>query len=137
MDKPLVLVVDDELSFRLFLKTLFETGGFEAVMARNGDEAMDRAKGRRPDLVVLDVMMPLQGGLETYRRLREDPGLAGVPVIMLSAVAARTFSHALTMLGLDGTALPEPFAYVEKPPRPETLLGLAQSAAAVGRQPLA
>lgn len=128
----LVLVVDDDLSFRFFLKALFETDGHEAVAARNGAEGLETARKRRPDLVVLDVMMPGGGGLPMYRAMQADPALRSVPVIMLSGVGGATFAHGLSMCqaadGDGNTEVNEPFAYVEKPPRPERLLELAHRA---------
>jgi CheY-like chemotaxis protein len=134
----LVLVVDDDLSFRFFLKALFETDGHEAVAARNGAEGLETARRRRPDLVVLDVMMPGGGGLPMYRAMQADPALRAVPVIMLSGVGGATFAHGLSMCraadgggGTDGNGnkdVDAPFAYVEKPPRPDRLLELAHRA---------
>jgi CheY-like chemotaxis protein len=132
----LVLVVDDDLSFRFFLKALFETDGHEAVAARNGAEGLETAHKRRPDLVVLDVMMPGGGGLPMYRAMQADPALRSVPVIMLSGVGGATFAHGLSMCqtadggrnGDGSTEVNEPFAYVEKPPRPDRLLELAHRA---------
>lgn len=128
----LVLVVDDDLSFRFFLKALFETDGHEAVAARNGAEGLETARRRRPDLVVLDVMMPGGGGLPMYRAMQADPALRSVPVIMLSGVGGATFAHGLSMCqaadGGGSTEVNEPFAYVEKPPRPDRLLELAHRA---------
>ncbi len=128
----LVLVVDDDLSFRFFLKALFETDGHEAVAARNSAEGLEAARRRRPDLVVLDVMMPGGGGLPMYRAMQADPALRAVPVIMLSGVGGATFAHGLSMCGAadgnGGKDVDAPFAYVEKPPRPDRLLELAHLA---------
>jgi CheY-like chemotaxis protein len=63
-----------------------------------------------------------------YRQLRTDERLRDIPVIMFSAVPGGTFGHALRMLGVAGEDLPEPFAYIEKPPRPEEMLGIVLSA---------
>ena len=123
-----ILVVDDEMSFRLFLKVLFETAGYRPRLARDGTEGLRLAREEPPDLIVLDVMMPGAGGVDMYWRLKSDPGLGAIPVIMLSAVAGMTFEHVLGMLGLGAAALPRPFAYVEKPARPETMLALARAA---------
>ncbi len=123
----LVLVVDDELSFRFFLKALFETEGHEVLVARNAEEGLRHLRARKPDLVTLDVMMPGHGGLEMYRALQANEDWRGIPVIMLSGVKAATYSHALAMSGVTGETLPEPFAYIEKPPRPEDLLLLART----------
>ncbi|MFV0349817.1 MAG: response regulator [Halodesulfovibrio sp.] len=122
MGGPCILVVDDELSFRLFLKTLFETGGYQVRAARNGKEGLEKARTKRPACIVLDVMMPERGGLEMYKGLKTTSELRDIPVVMLSAVAAKGFAHALKMIGLAAEELPPPDAYVEKPPRPGPLL---------------
>ncbi len=123
----LVLVVDDELSFRFFLKALFETEGHEVMVGRNAKEGIAHLKKRKPDFITLDVMMPEHGGLEMYRALNAESDWKNIPVIMLSGVGANTYAHALAMSGATGDSLPEPYAYVEKPPKPEYLLELARS----------
>lgn len=123
----LVLVVDDELSFRFFLKALFETEGHEVMVGRNAKDGIAHLKKRKPDLITLDVMMPEHGGLEMYRALNAESDWKDIPVIMLSGVGANTYAHALAMSGATGDSLPEPYAYVEKPPKPERLLELARS----------
>ncbi len=118
-----ILVIEDELDMRLFLKVLLETNGYKPIIAANGREGLEKARAHAPDLIVLDVMMPQQGGARTYRDLRSDPGLKKIPVIMLSAVARATFFHYLKMLdagSVDKVTRPE--AYVEKPPDPRYLL---------------
>ena len=123
----LVLVVDDELSFRFFLKALFETEGHEVLAARNAAEGLRHLETRTPDLITLDVMMPGHGGLEMYRALKAGEAWRHIPVIMPSGVKAGTYAHALAMCGVTGEALPPPSAYVEKPPQPGRLLELARS----------
>lgn len=124
----LVLVVDDELSFRFFLKALFEMEGHEVIACRNAGEALEKMQTRLPALITLDVMMPGRGGLEMYRALKGNGTWRDIPVIMLSGVKASTYAHALAMSGVTGEDLPEPYAYVEKPPKPEHLLELARAA---------
>ncbi|CCH48179.1 response regulator [Pseudodesulfovibrio piezophilus] len=123
-----VLVVDDEMNIRLFLKTLLETSGYEPHLARNAREGLERASELKPDLIILDVMMPGEGGLVMYQGLQEDAGLKKVPVIMLSAVGADTFKHALKIMGVGQSDYPEPFAYVQKPPRPEDIKEIIDNA---------
>ena len=123
----LVLVVDDELSFRFFLKALFETEGHEVMVGRNAKDGIAHLKKRKPDLITLDVMMPEHGGLEMYRALNAESDWKTIPVIMLSGVGAHTYALALAMSGATADPLPEPYAYVEKPPKPERLLELARS----------
>lgn len=123
----LVLVIDDELSFRFFLKALFETEGHEVRVARNAEDGLALLRERKPDLITLDVMMPGHGGLEMYRAIHGNEGWRDIPVIMLSGVKAGTYAHALAMSGVTGENLPEPVAYIEKPPRPDDLVALARS----------
>ena len=121
-----VLIVDDEMDMRIFMKTLFETSGWLPVVTRDGGEGLDQARRARPDLIVLDVMMPGEGGALMYRALKSDPQLAGIPVIMLSAVKPKVFHHYLKMLNARGdAAIPPPDAYMEKPPETDALLELA------------
>ncbi len=122
----LVLVVDDEPSFRFFLKALFESEGHEVLVARNAEEGLAHVRSRKPDMITLDVMMPGHGGLEMYRALCAGEAWRDIPVIMLSGVKASTYAHALAISGVTGETPPEPYAYVEKPPRPEFLLELSR-----------
>jgi CheY-like chemotaxis protein len=123
----LVLVVDDEPSFRFFLKALFESEGHEVMVGRNAAEGLRHLESRKPALITLDVMMPGHGGLKMYREMKSREAWRDIPVIMLSGVKAGTYAHALAMSGSAGEALPGPFAYVEKPPLPEQLLELART----------
>jgi DNA-binding response OmpR family regulator len=123
-----VLVVDDELNIRLFLKTLLETSGYEPHLARNAREGLERAWELKPDLIILDVMMPGEGGLVMYQGLQEDQSLSQVPVIMLSAVGATTFRHALKIMGIGKSTYPDPFAYVQKPPKVDEIKAIIDHA---------
>ena len=123
MNKKKVLIVDDEIDMRIFLSTLFETSGYTPVMTRDGKEGVRMARDVNPDLIILDIMMPGEGGVQMYKQLKNDNNLKNIPVIMLSAIARKTFNHYLKMLnvGLD-TAIPAPEFYLEKPPEAEELL---------------
>ena len=122
-----VLVVDDELDMRIFITTLLETSGFKPLLAENGIQGLDMARRDKPKLIILDVMMPKESGINMYRELRKDPDLKGIPVIMLSALSRKTFFHSQKLLDeYDGEKIPEPEAYIEKPPEPEELLEAIQ-----------
>ena len=111
------------MDMRIFLRTLLETSGYRPVLARNGSEGLCRCREEDPALVILDVMMPGQGGVKMYLTLKTDDTLKSIPVIMLSAVAERSFEHYLRMLNVRVPGrMPEPCAYVEKPPEPQKLL---------------
>lgn len=123
MKKKTVLIVEDELDMRIFLSTLLETSGYQPIMTRDGKEGMLKAKDICPDLIILDVMMPGEGGVQMYRQLKTDKTLCHIPVIMLSAVAQKTFSHYLNMVNARlKQPIPDPDAYVEKPPEADDLL---------------
>lgn len=126
MGKKRILVVDDELDIRIFVSTVVETIGFEPIEAKNGSEAIERARLTKPHLVVLDIMMPkIEDGIQTYRQFRTEENLALIPIIMLSAIAKKTFFHSLRMLNPQkGDPLPEPEAYMEKPPDAKELIRL-------------
>jgi len=117
-----VLIVDDDPDVRLFSATVVEESGYTPIEAANGEEGLRIVKKDRPDLVILDVLMPKQSGIRLYRELKTDKSLIGIPVIMLSGVAKRTFlrsQKALTEFG--DKPVPEPENYLEKPIEPEEL----------------
>jgi len=80
-----ILVVDDEESIRLLVSTTLEDEEFEIVEASDGKEALERVKEGKPDLILLDVMMPEINGLEVCRRLKGDPETKDIYIIMLTA----------------------------------------------------
>jgi DNA-binding response OmpR family regulator len=84
-----VLIADDEPNIVTALEFLLTSKGYEVEVARNGDEALARIGRGRPDLVLLDVMMPGRSGYEVCREIRARPELAGTKVVMLSAKGAR------------------------------------------------
>ena len=125
--KKTVLIVEDELDMRIFISTLLETSGYRPIMTRNGSEGMVKARKISPDLIILDVMMPGEGGVQMYRQLKTDDTLMNIPVILLSGVAKNTFTHYLKMLNSRmECAIPEPSAYLEKPPEAEALIKLTE-----------
>jgi len=123
MKKKKILIVDDELDMRTFLSTLLETTGYKPVAAADGLEGIRMARQIKPDLIVLDVMMPKEAGIQMYRDLRMDSELKDIPVIMLSGIAKKTFFHSQGVLdAYTGQSVREPDAYIEKPPEAEELL---------------
>jgi CheY-like chemotaxis protein len=118
MGKKKILVVDDERDMRIFVSTVVETLGLEAIAAHDGAQALEKASSNPPALVILDVMMPkIDDGIQTYRQFKTNPALSHIPIIILSAIARKTFLHSIRMLSpRQGSAVPEPEAYMEKPP---------------------
>jgi len=127
MGKKKVLIVDDELDVRIYVATLFETGGYEAIVGRNGKEGLAKARQLRPDLIILDVMMPEAGGVNMLRELKSDDALKRIPVIMLTGVGRTSFAHYLKMLDVQlDEPIAHPDAYMEKPLDHEKLLAMAE-----------
>jgi two-component system phosphate regulon response regulator PhoB len=125
MEKRKILVIDDELDMRTFLSTLFETGGYKPLVAADGLEGLRKAREAKPSIIILNAMMPKEGGIQLYRNLKNDPMTRDIPVIMLSGIGKKTFFHSQNVLnGYAGHTLPEPEAYIEKPLEPEELLEL-------------
>ena len=127
MGKKKILFIDDELDMRIFLSAVLESGGYDAVAARNALEGILKARKAPPDLVIMDVMMPSAGGVTLFREIKEDDRLKHIPVIMLTGVSEKAFSHHVKMVNLRiDHALPPPDAYLEKPLDPEKLLSTIQ-----------
>lgn len=82
-----ILIVEDDADLREMMAQLLTLEGYRAETAANGRDALDYLhQGDRPDLILLDLMMPIMDGWEFRRRQREDPALADVPVVVLSAL---------------------------------------------------
>jgi CheY-like chemotaxis protein len=94
-----ILVCDDEEAMRALMRAALDPSGCEIVDARDGDEALELARTVRPDLIVLDMMMPGRTGLEVLAELRHDAEFAGTPVIVLTARAQASDRDAATRVG--------------------------------------
>lgn len=102
-----ILIVDDEPNIVLSLEFLLEQDGFEVAVARDGEEALAQVAAFRPDLVLLDIMLPLLNGYEVCQKIRATPGGDGVRVLMLSARGRELDVSKGMALGADG--------YITKP----------------------
>jgi DNA-binding response OmpR family regulator len=87
---PIILVVDDDLTNLRVIFDHLTDSGFKILVAQDGESALERARYARPDLILLDVMMPKVDGFETCRRLKADEALQDIPVIFMTAL---TESH--------------------------------------------
>ena len=85
----LVLIVDDEYIGRETLQSVLEGEGYDLEMAENGPQAIEKAKQLLPDVILLDVMMPGMTGFEVCQRIRSDPQIAEIPIIILTALDDR------------------------------------------------
>ena len=124
-----VLLCDDEEVLRHLVRATLDNGEYEIVEAADGDESLELARSRRPDLIVLDMMMPGRSGLEVLRELRQDPALSRTPVIMLTARARQADQEEATAAGAD-RYLAKPFSPLELISVVEDLLERGESRAA-------
>jgi CheY-like chemotaxis protein len=111
-----VLVVDDERDIREAVAELLEDEGYDVVWARDGEEALQQAREHHPQLVLLDLMMPGMNGWEFRKAQKEDPELAAIPVVVLSAFGSEA--------GVDAAA------FVQKPFELDELLSAVRTHAA-------
>ncbi len=101
--KARILIADDSAALRRMTAHALAPAGFEIVEAENGAACLQLAQAQRPDLILLDVMMPDMDGVETCRRLKADPATADIPVILLSNFSTGTLEQATGLeVGADG-----------------------------------
>jgi DNA-binding response OmpR family regulator len=125
---PHILVADDDPVIVRLLQVNFKLEGYDVDTAAHGEEAIQKARDRKPGLILLDVMMPGLDGWEVCRRLKENEETAGIPVIFLSARAQEEDRKRGLELGV--------VEYVTKPFDPGDLVGLVARILA-GRHPRA
>lgn len=124
--RPLVLVVeDDENDWEIYGKILWYNG-YDVAYAEDGEEGLRLARKRKPDLVLVDMMLPGMDGLELCRRIRGDLALEGIPIVMLTARSVHDIGAQAHAAGCT--------AFLEKPQSPVELLHRVEDL--VGRPPL-
>lgn len=96
-----VLIVDDEPNIVTALEFLLRRSGYDVRLATNGAEALQQVDAYRPDVVLLDVMMPVRSGYEVCQRMRERPELADIKIVMLSAKGSEAEVNKGLSLGAD------------------------------------
>ena len=84
-EKKKVLIVDDELDIVILLKSRLEANGFKTTGASNGQDAIDKALKENPDIILLDLLMPVMDGYEAMRRLRGNEKTRDIPIILFTA----------------------------------------------------
>lgn len=115
MNVERILLIDDEPDIRAVAElSLEQVGGFSLDSAASGEEGLERARAQRPDLVLLDMMMPGLDGLETLALFRADPEIAGIPVIFMTARSQPAELEEYLAAGALGVIL-KPFDPMELP----------------------
>jgi two-component system, cell cycle response regulator DivK len=109
-----ILVVEDQEDNRQILRDLLGNAGYELTEAENGEEAIAAVARRRPDLILMDIQLPIMDGYEATRRIRTNSDLKSVPIIAVTSYALAGDENKALAAGCDG--------YVSKPYSPRDLL---------------
>jgi two-component system, cell cycle response regulator DivK len=109
-----ILVVEDQEDNRRILRDLLTSAGYEIIQAENGEEALAAAARERPDLILMDIQLPVLDGYEATRRIKADPALHAIPIIAVTSYALSGDEGKARAAGCD--------AYVTKPYSPRALL---------------
>ncbi len=112
--RPLVLIVEDHADLRQLYAEQLAISGFDVIEANDGAEAVDRTSSRLPDVVLMDLSLPVVDGWEATRRLKADARTAHIPVVALTAYDGSSDLERATMAGCDW--------FVPKPCPPDALI---------------
>jgi len=109
-----ILVVEDQEDNRQILRDLLTSGGFDMIEADNGADAITAAQANRPDLILMDIQLPILDGYEATRRIKADPALKSIPIIVVTSYALSGDEDKARRAGCDD--------YVAKPFSPRALM---------------
>jgi two-component system alkaline phosphatase synthesis response regulator PhoP len=123
-EKKKILLVDDDPDFVEAVKVIVESGGYEVKVAYDGKEALEAIEEEKPDLIVLDVMMPVMNGHEACARIKGNKETVNIPIILLTAVADRVTTSTYTHRDMLESEAED---YMPKPVEPAELLELIKS----------
>ena len=118
-DRAKILLVDDDKDFVEATRLVLESKPYEVITAYDGSEGLRQAKKEKPDLIILDVIMPIKDGFNAAEELKKDPELNTIPVIMLTSFADRVGETTLSVS--QGLTL-DTEDYIDKPVSPQELL---------------
>jgi CheY-like chemotaxis protein len=119
--KAKILLVDDDADFVESTKTVLESKPYKVIVAVNGDEGLRKAKEETPDLILLDIIMPVEDGFTAAEQLKKDPQLAKIPVLMLTSYSTK---GAETSIPRSRGYELEAEDYIDKPVSPNELLAI-------------
>ena len=119
MAKTRILLVDDDPDFVEATRTVLESVPYEVIVACDGDEGLEKVQEERPDLILLDIIMPTKDGFHVCEKLKSDPELWDIPIVMLTSLSQHIGDTAYSVH--DGMML-EADDFIDKPVRPAELL---------------
>jgi two-component system alkaline phosphatase synthesis response regulator PhoP len=114
-----ILLVDDDADFIETTKIVLESKPYEIIIASDGDEGLRKAREEKPDLILMDVIMPVKDGFTAAEQLKKDPQLSKIPTLMLTAFATKGRETSIPVSR--GMEL-ETEDYIDKPVSPDELL---------------
>ncbi len=109
-----ILVVEDHEDNRQILRDLLASAGYEMIEAENGEDGVAAAAAQQPDLILMDIQLPILDGYEATRRIKADPALKAIPIIVVTSYALSGDEEKARIAGCD--------AYIAKPYSPRQLL---------------
>lgn len=118
-----ILLVDDDKDFIESTRLVLESKPYQIIVASNGDEGLRKAREEKPDLILLDVIMPVKDGFTAAEQLKKDPQLSKIPTLMLTAFATKGRETQIPVS--KGLAL-ETEDYIDKPVTPDELLAMVE-----------
>jgi len=118
-ERKTILIVEDEPDTVTYLSTLLEDAGYSTVAAGDGDQALERVKASRPDLITLDITMPNKSGVRFYRDMKESDEWKGIPIIIVTGISTDFEKFISTR-----RQVPPPEGYLSKPIDKEQMLAL-------------
>jgi len=114
-----ILIVDDDPDLVETVSMMLEAKGYETLAAYGGIEGLDKAKNEKPDLIVLDVMMPDKDGFAVCEELKGDPQFEDIPIILLTAIGQKVSTTRYSHSGGMATSADD---FFEKPVKPDELV---------------
>ena len=122
-EKKKILLIDDDPDFVEAVRVIIASGGYDVRVAYDGAEGLEAVAEEKPDLIILDVMMPVMNGHEACAKLKANPETAKIPIILLTAVADRVTTSTYTHRDMLESEAED---YMPKPVEPAELLSLVQ-----------
>jgi CheY-like chemotaxis protein len=126
-----ILIVDDEIEVIDFAWTVLKEGGYTPISAMNGEEGMKKVRDEKPDLVLLDILMPKRGGIAMYHDLKHNEETRNIPVIIITAIAEQDSgplgAHFKEIMMRESQDAPAPDGYIEKPVNGDRMLRLVRA----------
>jgi two-component system alkaline phosphatase synthesis response regulator PhoP len=117
--KAKILLIDDDVDFVEATKIVLESKPYDVIVAYEGNEGLRKAREKKPDLIILDIIMPVKDGFTAAEEFKKDPELSKIPIVMLTSFAERGGETSIPTSR--GFSL-EAEDYIDKPVSPEELL---------------